>query len=145
MMAENGFNKLERAVLEWYKEHYQNKELSAQIDAAKFVRREWTKVGFYVAFEVPRSLDAVDMNKVGGNWPVDGPHIESPQIDIGALCLLWGKEGYMNCIEMVAYGENFAENVEDFELRYVKVMKTVPGLFPWIAEFFRRLFGKKSE
>ena len=146
-MAENEFNKLERAVLDSFKEHYQNEELSAQIDAAKLVERDWTKVGFDVSMQVPHNLEVVELKELSGSqsdgkWPIDGPHIESPQIDIGALCILWGKNGYIDCIEMVAYGENFAEHVEEFKLHFSK--NPGPGLFPWIAMCFRRLFGKKE-
>lgn len=105
------FTDLERAVLDWYLKHYQDKSLTEQIRSARFIKREWTKVGYYTSFEVNKSLP-----KLTHEFPLDGPGIISPQIDIEALTLLWGEEGYISCIEMVSYGEAFGEIVSEFKL-----------------------------
>ncbi|MDH3938570.1 MAG: hypothetical protein OEV68_14695, partial [candidate division Zixibacteria bacterium] len=130
-MSESEFNNLERAVLEWYMEHYQNKQLSDQIDAAKLVKREWAKHGFYVDLAVPRSLGVVDPIGLCGSRPIDGPCIKSRNIDHSGQAILWDDEGYIDCLEMFAYGERFAERIEDFELIFVK--KPRATLFPWLA------------
>ena len=111
------FNALERAVLEWLKETYQDERLTGQIDAAVFNRRDWTKVGYYVYFDVPRDLPMLYLKNLGGGWPVNGPLIESQDIDYGGDTIIWGTDGYLDCIEMVSFGDYFAEEVGDFKLK----------------------------
>jgi hypothetical protein len=114
------FNEFELAVLKWFKGAYTNQQLIAQIDSAKFLKRDWTKVGFYVYFEVSRELEPINLDDLGntwpGKWPIDGPFLVSEDIHDGGGTLLWGKDGYINCIEMYAHGDFFNETVEKFEL-----------------------------
>ena len=44
---EKDLNQLERAILDWIKQAYEDDALSAQIDAASLTKREWTGAGFY--------------------------------------------------------------------------------------------------
>jgi hypothetical protein len=114
-MAE-GLNDLENAVLTWFARNYRNPRLTAQIGAARFTKREWTRVGFYVDFEVAKDLPPIDLAELGGHWPIYGPNLSSADIEFGGSSLLWGKAGYAHCIEMVANGNYFAEQVTDFTL-----------------------------
>jgi hypothetical protein len=119
------FNKLELAILEWLRKNYNHRQLSAQIDTARFVKRNWTKVGFFVYFEVSKELEPIDLRDFGTNgWPIDGPFLESEDIENGGDSIIWGKEGYLNCIEMFAYGDFFNEQVTNFELKDKEQIQT---------------------
>jgi hypothetical protein len=108
----NQFNELEKAVLNWFQSQGINTSLSKQIESAKFIRREWTKVGFYIHFGVDLNLAPI----IGTNFPIDGPGIESIDIDCGGGVLLWGENGHLNCIEMFANGHYFREHIREFKL-----------------------------
>jgi hypothetical protein len=113
----SNFNKLELAFLDWLKKTYNHRELSDQVDTAKFVKREWTKVGFFVYFEVSRQLNPIDISDFGKGWPIDGPLLMSEDIQYGGDSIIWGKDGFINCLEMYAFGEFFNEQVTDFALK----------------------------
>ena len=115
MMSED-FNKLELAVLAWFKNHYKDKHLSAQIESAKLINREWTKVGFWIYFTVSNETPQIDLNDFQDHWPINGPSIQSTDIQHGGGSILWGKDGYINCIEMYAFGDYFNEQVKEFIL-----------------------------
>ncbi len=112
----NGFNKLELAILEWLKTIYNDQDLSVQVDLANFSKREWTKVGYFVHFEVPKDVAPINPNNFGSRWPIDGPGLKSEDIEYGGDSLIWGTNGYIDCIEMYAFGNFFKEQVEEFEL-----------------------------
>ena len=114
-MAE-GFNKLETAILDWFKHAYPDAHFMAQIEAARFLKRNWTGVGFFTDIEVARDLPPVNLANLGGVWPINGPHLVSADICDEGDTLLWGAEGYIDCIEMYAYGEFFNEMVTQFQL-----------------------------
>lgn len=109
-------NDLELAILNWFRDHYESESLLAQISAAKFKNRKWTKVGFYVDLDVPAESSPIDLNDFQGHWPINGPDIQSDDIEHGGISMLWGKEGRINCIEMAAIGSFFRERVKQFVL-----------------------------
>lgn len=128
------FNKLEKAILEWFIENYKDLNLTTQIKSAKLVKREWTKVGFYITLKVPRNLKPIDFsiftnrefvvssfgvkkNDIKKGFPIYGPKIESDDIELGGDTLLWGENGYIDCIELVAFGSYFRENITSFKLK----------------------------
>lgn len=117
MESNNQFNSLEKAILEWFINNYKDPGLIAQIKAAKLKYREWTKVGFYIGLEVPKNLPPINWSnfKVKG-FPISGPKIESDDIEFGGDVLLWGKNGYIDCMELVAFGSFFREHVRNFKL-----------------------------
>jgi len=80
------------------------------------MKREWTEGGFYVDFEVSKELPLIDLIDFEGHWPIDGPEIRSADIHRGGGSILWGENGYADCIEMYAFGNFFNEQVKDFEL-----------------------------
>jgi hypothetical protein len=127
-VSDTGFNALEKAILQWFVDTYDDDALTAQIKAAKFTDREWTKVGFYVALDVPHDLIPVDVARVNkklaekkktephGSWPIDGPLLHSDDIEHQGGVLLWGKDGFIQTIEMYAYGDFFNEYVGAFKV-----------------------------
>jgi hypothetical protein len=114
-MSEN-FNELESAIFAWLKSHYSNGHLSAQIDSARFSYREWTKAGFYVYFDVPAEIGALNLEDFQGHWPISGPNIQSPSVQYNGGSILWGKDGFINCLELYAFGDQFDEHVTEFTL-----------------------------
>ena len=114
-MTDN-FNALEAAILEWLKNTYANSRLTAQIESARFLSREWTGVGFYVHFEVSKELAPIDLDDFEEHWPINGPNLASDDIQHGGGTVLWGTDGYIDHIEMYAHGEFFNETVNRFEL-----------------------------
>ncbi len=73
-------------------------------------------MGFYVDLEVDKSLPTLKMEDYGGNFPISGPGIESEDIHHGGGSLLWGRDGYIDCLEMFAYGDYFKEQVINYKL-----------------------------
>ncbi len=114
------FTQLERDIFQWYKKHYKNEALNKQIDSAKFVRRWWTKVGYYVDFEVDKNLPKISIEDSKINsWPIQGPLIESPQVEHGGDVILWSNRndpGHINTIEMFCYGNRFDKELVTYEL-----------------------------
>jgi hypothetical protein len=115
-LMSNDFNPLELAIFAWLKKTDAHRQLSAQLDSAKLVKRDWTKVGFFVRFEVSKELDPIDPDDFGAGWPIDGPGLKSEAIHYGGDSLIWGTNGYLDCLELYAFGDYFNEEVEDFEL-----------------------------
>ena len=101
----NELSRLEKAVLNWVSENSDNSALTAQIATATLIEREWTKVGFHIGITVDSNCSAVELS-----FPISGPHIESPEIELGACSLIWGKNGYINGIEPAAFGSFLARS-----------------------------------
>ncbi len=112
MPTENDFTALERAVLDWLKENHADEAVRAQAAGAEYAGREWSGTGFTVRLEVPRELEPA----VGVPWPVNGPALESDDIDIAGDTMFWGEGGYLSYFEMYSFGEFFNEEVRDFRL-----------------------------
>jgi hypothetical protein len=110
------FNELEVEIFAWFKRRYPDANLAQQLDSAMLTERKWTRVGFYVYFEVDRALPKIDLQKYGGTFPISGPGIKSDDVDLGGGSLLLGKDGFLECLEMYAFGKYFNENVAAFEL-----------------------------
>lgn len=105
------FSRIEQEILKWFQRKFSDTALDRQIESAKLTEREWTKVGFYVNFQVNGELD-----KCAEAFPITGPSIRSKDIHLGGGSLLWGEGGYLNCLELYAYGDFFKEEIEDFEI-----------------------------
>jgi len=138
------FNNLEKAVLEWFVTNYKDENLTAQIRSTRLKEREWTKVGFYISMEVPHDLRPIDfpglpqirsvidarpissriLSKIKSfvkpeikkNFALDGPFIKSEDIELNGGSVLFCKDGYINYLEMYAFGHLFKEHVGNFEL-----------------------------
>ena len=110
------FNALEKAVLNWLSHHYTDHRLSLQLDAAQFISRDWTGVGFFTHFAVPKELEPIDIKQFKGAFPIQGPSLDSPDIEYGGSSILWGENGFIDCLEMYAFGDFFHETVTEFEL-----------------------------
>ena len=110
------FNRLEIDIFEWFKEKQPQSTLANQLATAKFISRRWTRVGFYLYFVVDKNLSKLDMNEYGGKFPISGPGIKSDDVHDNGGCLLWGKDGYVDCLEMYAFGDYFKEEVKKYTL-----------------------------
>ena len=158
------FNDLEKAVLEWYVATYQDENLTAQIRSAKLKKRDWTGHGFYVYLETSHDLKPIDFSilpEVGvkppvhffddpklknrkRGFPIGGPDIEpSEDIEDGGGSLLWGEDGYIDCIEMYAFGHLFKEHVTNFKIGdpLEKIAPTSPSFITSPMEKLKRVIG----
>ena len=104
-------NKLEEAVLKWVSKNSDNSVLINQLETAKLKEREWTKVGFHTQLELDKSCEPLDLS-----FPIDGPQIESKDIEHGGGSLIWGEQGYVSGIELYSYGSSFKEHITEFKL-----------------------------
>ena len=109
------FNRLEKEIFRWIQSKFPDSAISRQLDTAKLKQREWTKVGFYIEFQVDQGLEKWDRAS-----PINGPDVESKDIHHGGGSLLWGEDGYLSCLELYAYGDFFREEVGEFRLPNVE-------------------------
>jgi hypothetical protein len=117
MIMNKELNVFERAILNWYKDHYKDSRLSAQIDTSSLSERKYTGVGFFVYLDIEKTQEKVDINIFGGHWPINGPNIISSGITSGGEAILWGEDGYIDCIEIFSYYGKCDENIIDYELK----------------------------
>jgi hypothetical protein len=107
---------LESGILNWIAGHYGHAPLKSQIDQALVVRREHTGAGFYTHLAIPVDLPPVAKGELPGN-PLEGPGIISDQMQDGGGSLLWLKEGFVNFLEVYAFGDEFPEDLREFKLQ----------------------------
>ena len=109
------FSILETAILLWVAGHYDDTALQAQNSTICFEKLELSGVGSYTHVHAAPGVGMVEISRFGG-WPLKGPEIRSVSIEHGAGSLIWGKDGFINCIEICGYGDRFDEAVFDFHL-----------------------------
>lgn len=112
MDQENTFNKFERAVLDSIIERNEDANLVAQVKAAQFVKRDWTRIGFFVTLNVPKDTAPIETSHANGPW------IESPDIEFGGGAVLLAEGGHITTLEMYAHGSFFNENISEFKLSW---------------------------
>lgn len=117
----SSFTDLEKAVFESFVQTYKDENLRSQLEGALLENRDYTGHGFFVTLKIPRSLPAIEIEKlkVGPaheGWPIHGPNIKAEGIDMGGGSMLFGEEGYVTQLELYAFGNDFKENVEEFHL-----------------------------
>ncbi len=98
---------LETAILDWISTRHPS--LAAALATIDVDRRDHTGAGIFVHL----SADA------GDGWdrpPVEGPCIESPDLEHGGGSLLWLLRGVPACLELYAFGVTFPTSLADFEL-----------------------------
>jgi hypothetical protein len=99
--------KLEKAILDWISSRQPS--LATRLATAEIARREHTGAGFYVYLS----------HQADTKWdrlPVDGPNIESSQLEFGAGSMLWLSHGEPCCLEIYSYGNHFPEHLDEFKL-----------------------------
>jgi len=103
--------KIEQAILEWATQ--QHPEMAHQIEMLEVDSRENSGAGLYVHFKpLPLSVPALGIKS-----PCSGPQIESSQLEHGAGSLIWLKDGRISFIEIFAYGNQFPEELDEFEIK----------------------------
>ncbi len=115
MENEKQFNILEKAILNWITENSKDPSIVAQTKAAQFVERKRTNVGFYVKLAVPEGLGII--GSIGKKTVVNGPGIESEDIEFNGGSLIFCEKGYLDTLEIYANGSFFKENVTNFKLQ----------------------------
>lgn len=104
------FNKLESEIIQFLINNTTNESLKEQLQTIKFSDREYTGSGFFIDLETDE-----DAPPYYGDFPVQGPTIESPEIPGGATCTVWGENCYCTGIELSA--DTFPENLGKFTLK----------------------------
>ncbi len=102
---------LESAIMEWFIKNYP--VLVFQMNNAKVIERDYTGVGFFITLKSSKDLPPL---RLYGN-PIEGPLIQSEQLSHGAGSILFIKDGYVDVLEIFAYGETFPENIQEFQLK----------------------------
>jgi hypothetical protein len=99
--------KLEEAILAWISERHSS--LGPHLAAIDVAKREYTGAGLYTYLSSGASL-------LWDRSPIDGPIISSAQLPEGGGSILWLSQGRPHCLEIYAFGDQFPENLDDFEL-----------------------------
>lgn len=94
---------------------YNNSTLSEQINNVKIVKKEYTGVGYFVYFEIEENIP-----KLNNNVPdvINGPNIISSNIENGGGCVIFQKNGYIELLELYAFGNYFEEKLNNFKLKF---------------------------
>lgn len=125
MKSPEGFNQLEKDILEWIIADTEDETVREQLRKVVFLEREYTGVGSFTYIAIP-SETVLKAGLISGSMPIEGPHIKSPLLDYGALSLIFFKKGIITDLEIAAYGDSFPENLEEYFLYKAKVTR-VPG------------------
>ncbi len=107
-------SRLERDILAHVAARISDRAFSAQMQAASVAGREFTGVGVYaaLAFSNRDFLPALTSHKS----PIRGPLIASPVLEHGGSSLLWHSDGFLDCIEIVAFGNYYPKTDFDYSL-----------------------------
>jgi hypothetical protein len=103
---------LEKDILAWISDHFPMPELAEQIRCAECSKREYTGHGYFVDLQVPAEAPLVH----GMLNPHNGPAIESPELEAGAVTLLYNTDGRISCLEIAACGDVFPEVMGQYSL-----------------------------
>ena len=118
---ETTFNDFEKAILEWFVTTYNDDNLTAQIRSARLIKRNYNSAGFYLDIELGESapmLSVESLLKINNKkykWPISGPTFgETEDIEHGGGALMWGEDGYIDCIEIYSI-TGIKEHVKNFK------------------------------
>jgi hypothetical protein len=107
------FTALERDIFEWVATHCEVPVVAQQLRRAVLIRRDYTGVGFHTYCCAPDELPAFPLDTPR---PLEGPQIESPELEYGAGSLVWHEDGRLSCLEIFAYGDSFPESLAEYGL-----------------------------
>jgi hypothetical protein len=102
---------LDRQIIDWIVSRSENAALKEQLRAARVIRRDYMRTGFFVYFELPDSTSPITNTA----RPLC-PDISSPLLFDGAGTALFFRNGNVHYLEIYARGGFFPENIEDFKL-----------------------------
>lgn len=112
-MDGNRFTALEKSILDWIARTSSDPALKSQINKAIPTNREYTGVGWFVDLEVPQPSTPLDATFKG---PINGPMVQSPQIEHSAGSILFHENGFITLLEMYALGDRFEKELSQYEL-----------------------------
>jgi hypothetical protein len=107
------FTRLEREVLDWIAQRTRDPALAAQCASACPVKREHTGAGLYVDLAIPDGVPPITNFDYGEYDPV----IESPDLPFGGGMVLFCENARLKLLEIYAFGNEFPESLDVFELR----------------------------
>ena len=113
-------NDLERAVLNKLLsgnheklDNLQLNKLQFQAEKATIIRREYTGVGFYSFLNIPNECPTLS-----GDFTISRVCGEIEGVEHGATFVLWIKNGRLDLLEGVTFGEPWPEKIGKFSLKY---------------------------
>jgi hypothetical protein len=126
------FTPLEEAVLAVVCRAYpkDGAALDAQLSTATFVSRENTGCGFFTHFTVDRNSSA----PIGGERLRNGPTAKVDGLKYGMGFILWLAQGYADCLEGYAYGDDSTTDMVfeevNFEIAAQEPARALPDIEP---------------
>lgn len=107
---------LERAVLERLLrgDHLILKALRTQLQSAEVTSREFTGVGFFTDFKVPRSVPPAPTAR--SHLAITGVHAKIPGLERPVGFVLFVEDGYLACLEGFTYDEPWPSVITAFSL-----------------------------
>jgi hypothetical protein len=105
---------LERDILAHVADRLSDSALATQVQGACVADRKFTGVGVYttLALRNPESLPPLASREN----PLHGPLIASPVLENGASSLLWQRNGFLDCIEIVAFENYYPDTQFEYSL-----------------------------
>lgn len=114
---------VERAILDFVAKENPDPELIAQIESLEVASREHTGVGLYTNFEFRNRDYARRISSPRVPYP--GPNLNSPDLEHGAGSVVWcGDDGFLSCIEIFSYSDQYPEGDFDFSIMSDGMPKT---------------------
>ena len=115
------FNNLEKAILKWTVDKYDDQTLTQQISQLQPVMREYTGCGFFIELTIEGAVTDLNKGKFKGHH-INGPAIRSPGIEYDGGSIFFHENGKLTLLEISANGRSFKEAITEFELaEYFKI------------------------
>ena len=103
---------LEIDILNWIADRTSDSALKSQCQNAKIKSREYTKVGYFTNFRTDETAQKATLHQADIE-----PQIISPEVPNTAGCVLFLSNGYIKCLEIYTFGDNFPENIQTYTLK----------------------------
>ena len=100
---------VDRDILDWIANATGDDALSRQVRSATVRKRDYTRTGFFVYFEVDAAAEATSARPVC-------PLLQAPGLPDGAGCDLFLREGRLHYLEVYARGGFLPEQLNDYRL-----------------------------
>jgi hypothetical protein len=95
--------------------------LRKQLAVADIRSREFTGVGFYVNFDLPKHVPRLhEVLRVKPEFWLTGVKATVDSLEHGVGFLLHVKDGLLDFLEGYTYGESWPQNIRSFEVQYIK-------------------------
>lgn len=108
---------LEESIVNWYKTKFP--ELRQQFESSKVKKREYSGAGFFIYYLSKSDNKPVVFNL--SSKSLNGPNIESSDLEYGGGSLLFFEDGIVKMIELFSYGDIFPQKLTNYTLVDIKL------------------------